>query len=168
MATVDLKTFHMNVINTPDTRWQYPEMFTVGKDIYTLFGGYTPNNEVYWIHVLTWQMTPMCCFVHRTMHLSWMAELRIGPKWSWLRGEAQARSLPTLLDPTKVIENYRICYLTTNISKLNIFQEDKNLFSSFGTETSPGTTLSFRWRSYNCGDLWKLYNWSLRRNVPSI
>ena len=46
MATVDLTTFQLDVISTPDTRWQYPEMFTVGKDIYTLFGGYTPNNEV--------------------------------------------------------------------------------------------------------------------------
>ena len=46
MATVDLTTFQIDVISTPDTRWQYPEMFRVGKDIYTLFGGYTPNNEV--------------------------------------------------------------------------------------------------------------------------
>ena len=45
MVTVDLKTFQIVVIFTPDTRWNAPGMFTVDKDIYSLFSGYTPKNE---------------------------------------------------------------------------------------------------------------------------
>ena len=47
MVTVDLTTFQISVINTPDTRWQHPGMFTVDKDIYTLYGGYTTDNELF-------------------------------------------------------------------------------------------------------------------------
>ena len=46
MVTVDLTTFQINVLFTPDTEWRKPGMFTVDKDIYSIYSNKAPNNEV--------------------------------------------------------------------------------------------------------------------------
>ena len=46
MVTVDLTTFQINVLFTPDTEWRRPGMFTVDKDIYAIYSNKAPNNEV--------------------------------------------------------------------------------------------------------------------------
>ena len=47
IVTVDLATFQVSVLFTPDTKWKQSGMFTVAKDIYAIYGTYTvANNEV--------------------------------------------------------------------------------------------------------------------------
>ena len=47
MVTVDLTTFQINVLDTPDTKWVHPGMFTVARDIYTIYSSYVVHtNEV--------------------------------------------------------------------------------------------------------------------------
>ena len=54
MVTVDLTTFQINVLFTPDTKWRMPGMFTVDKDIYTIYSGYISSSTgVNKIHYLT-------------------------------------------------------------------------------------------------------------------
>ena len=49
MVTVDLTNFQINVLFTPDTQWFHPGMFTVDKDIYTIYSSYTGSpNKVRW------------------------------------------------------------------------------------------------------------------------
>ena len=41
IVTVDLDTFQVSVIFTPDTKWRYPGMFTVDNKIYAIYSSYT-------------------------------------------------------------------------------------------------------------------------------
>ena len=100
MVTVDLTNFQINVLFTPDTQWFHPGMFTVDKDIYTIYSSYTGSpNKVRWkVHSLG-DNQPSHSVPSRCEPSSEMGRLATGLEWmDGLKPGLEV--LPTLTTPS--------------------------------------------------------------------
>ena len=100
MVTVDLTNFQINVLFTPDTQWFHPGMFTVDKDIYTIYSSYTGSpNKVRWkVHSLG-DKQPSRPVPSRCEPSSEMGRLATGLEWmDGLKSGLEV--LPTLTTPS--------------------------------------------------------------------